>query len=169
VLFNCLAREYNAPIACFNRVRHGRRALNEITEFDTLFNGTLYSLLSWKQLTAFWDKVDPNAGWYLYAIGEERPQTAADAEHVTAFMREIDALLHKEHHEDYCGIVYADHLERPRIIKIYDPQPPGHLLRVQQEPHIAGLGDVLDAAHPTCHPAIPCHRTANAGGKVSAR
>jgi hypothetical protein len=96
-------------------------ATEQSTEFDTLFNGTLYSLLSWKQLTAFWDKIDPAAGWYLYAIGEDRPQAAADAEHVTAFMREIDALLHKEHHEDYCGIVYADHLERPRIIKIYDP------------------------------------------------
>lgn len=93
----------------------------EINEFDALFNGTLYSLLSWKQLSAFWSRVDPNAGWYLYAIGEERPLSTADGEHVAAFIREIDALLHKEHHEDYCGIVYADHLERPSIIKIYDP------------------------------------------------
>jgi hypothetical protein len=96
-------------------------AAEEIDEFDTMFNGMLYSLLSWKQLSAFWLKVDTNAGWYLYAIGEDRPLMPADSEHVAAFIREIDALLHKEHHEDYCGIVYADNLDNPRLIKIYDP------------------------------------------------
>lgn len=96
-------------------------ATQEVDEFDAIFNGMLYSLLSWKQLSAFWSKVDPNLGWYLYAIGEDRPLTSADSEHVAAFIREIDALLRKEHHEDYCGIVYADDLDNPRMIKIYDP------------------------------------------------
>jgi hypothetical protein len=93
----------------------------EINQFDVMFNGTLFSLLSWQQLSAFWSKVDTEAGWYLYAIGEEIPLNPADGDHVSAFIREIDALLHKEHHEDYCGIVYADDLERPKLIKIYDP------------------------------------------------
>ncbi len=91
------------------------------SEFDQLFDGTLYSLLSWSQLTAFWDRLDTGAGWYLYALGEERPGEPADAEHVAAFTREIDVLLRREHHEDYCGIVYADNLDDPSIIKIYDP------------------------------------------------
>ncbi|MEW5892236.1 MAG: hypothetical protein AB1697_03720 [Pseudomonadota bacterium] len=90
-------------------------------EFDALFDGMLYSLLSWQQLADFWQRIDRSAGWYLYAVGEERPESPADAEHVGAFIREIDALLHKDHHEDYCGIVYADDLEQPRLIKIYDP------------------------------------------------
>ncbi len=90
-------------------------------EFDSLFDGTLYSLLSWKQLSAFWDRLDPGAGWFLYAVGEDRPESPADSEHVAAFVREIDALLRKEHHEDYCGIVYADNLDTPQLIKIYDP------------------------------------------------
>jgi hypothetical protein len=96
-------------------------ATQETDEFETVFNGMLYSLLSWQQLDAFWHKVDIHAGWYLYAIGEDRPTSAADGAHVAAFLREIDALLHKEHHEDYCGIVYADDLESPTLIKIYDP------------------------------------------------
>jgi hypothetical protein len=90
-------------------------------EFDRLFEGTLYSLLSWPQLAAFWQRLDPTAGWYLYALGETRPESPADADHVTAFIHRIDELLRKEHHEDYCGIVYADDLESPSIIKIYDP------------------------------------------------
>jgi hypothetical protein len=91
------------------------------SEFDRLFDGTLYSLLSWQQLSDFWARLDPAAGWYLYALGEERPNEPADAEHVAAFTREIDTLLHREHHEDYCGIVYADNLDDPSLIKIYDP------------------------------------------------
>ena len=90
-------------------------------EFDTSFDGTLFSLLSWQQLAAFWERLDPAAGWYLYAVGEDRPETAADAEHVKTFIQEIDDLLRREHHEDYCGIVYTDDLESPRLIKIYDP------------------------------------------------
>ena len=90
-------------------------------EFDALFDGTLYSLMSWQQLAEFWQRVDRSAGWYLYALGEDRPESPADAEHVDTFIREIDALLHKDHHEDYCGIVYADNVEQPSLIKIYDP------------------------------------------------
>jgi hypothetical protein len=90
-------------------------------DFDRLFDGTLYSLLSWDQLTAFWQTLDPSGDWYLYAVGEARPTSPADAEHVTAFIQQIDALLRKEHDEDYCGIVYADDLKSPRIVKIYDP------------------------------------------------
>lgn len=90
-------------------------------EFDRLFEGTLHSLLSWTQLAAFWERLDPAAGWYLYAVGEPRPEAPADAEHVTAFIQRIDELLRKEHHEDYCGIVYADDLNTPNMVKIYDP------------------------------------------------
>ncbi|MBI5329842.1 MAG: hypothetical protein HZB71_04420 [Betaproteobacteria bacterium] len=81
----------------------------------------LFSLMSWQQLTEFWARINPSAGWYLYAVGEARPELPADAAHVSAFIAEIDTLLHKEHHEEYCGIVYADDLQAPRIVKIYDP------------------------------------------------
>ena len=37
------------------------------------------------------------------------------------FVTEIDRLLRQDHAEDYCGIVYADDLQQPRFIKIYDP------------------------------------------------
>jgi hypothetical protein len=90
-------------------------------EFDAVFEGTLYSLLSWSQLSVFWSRLNLSAGWYLYAVGESRPDQPSDAGHVRAFVREIDTLLRKEHHEDYCGIVYTDSLEEPSLIKIYDP------------------------------------------------
>jgi hypothetical protein len=90
-------------------------------EFDALFDGTLFSLLSWDHLSTFWQRLDPSAGWYLYALGESRPEQPADKEHVATFIREIDNLLRKEHDEDYCGIVYTDDVDQPTLVKIYDP------------------------------------------------
>lgn len=90
-------------------------------EFQRQMTGLLFSLLSWKQLSEFWVKVDRRAGWYLYAVGEAVPTLPASAEQVEKFIVEIDALLRRDHHENYCGIVYADNLDKPAFIKIYDP------------------------------------------------
>jgi hypothetical protein len=95
--------------------------MTETSEFDRHYNGLLYSVMRWDQLTAFWQKVDAGAGWYLYAVGHDLPQKSSPADKVQQFMRELDELLRREHHEDYCAIVYADDLEAPNFIKIYDP------------------------------------------------
>ena len=91
------------------------------SEFEALYCGRLWSLLSWQQLTDFWARIDRGAGWYLYAVGEPVPTAPAAAAEVERFIAETDALLRKEHHHDYCGIVYADDVEAPRMVKIYDP------------------------------------------------
>lgn len=93
----------------------------ESSEFDRQYNGLLYSVMHWDQLTSFWANLNPEAGWYLYAVGQSLPQAPATPDKVRQFTREIDVLLRREHHEDYCAIVYADNLEDPHFIKIYDP------------------------------------------------
>jgi hypothetical protein len=91
------------------------------SDFTRKLGGMLYGVMQWEQLTAFWDKIDANAGWYLYALGETVPAAPADAEHVKNFIAKVDKLLREEHREDYCSIVYADDLDRPTFVKIYDP------------------------------------------------
>lgn len=91
------------------------------TAFEAKYWGTLYNVLSWEQLTAFWGRVERGAGWYLYPVGQDVPQAPANAEDVERFIHHIDELLRKEHEEDYCGIVYVDDPEKPSFIKIYDP------------------------------------------------
>lgn len=91
------------------------------TDFEAKYWGMLYNVLSWEQLAAFWQKVDAGAGWYLYAVGQEIPQSQSSSGEVEHFIRNIDELLRKEHEEDYCGIVYADDTLNPTFIKIYDP------------------------------------------------
>ena len=91
------------------------------SEFTRKLSGMLYGIMKWDQLTAFWNKVDADAGWYLYAVGEPVPAQKADAPHVKKFISNMDRLLRDEHREDYCSIVYADDLEHPSFIKLSDP------------------------------------------------
>lgn len=92
-----------------------------MSAFETKLDGMLFSLLSWDQLTAFWPRLDVKANWYLYAVGQEVPVTPANSQQVSLFIQQIDALLRKEHEERYCGIVYADDLDAPQFVVIYDP------------------------------------------------
>jgi hypothetical protein len=91
--------------------------------FATAFRGRFRNVLSWEQLDQLWEVVrrDAGNGWHIYATGETPPSEPASGEMLRSFLYEIDLLLHKEHHEDYCGIVYADSFEFPRFVKIYDP------------------------------------------------
>lgn len=99
--------------------------MTESSEFDRQYNGLLYSVMRWDQLTAFWASIQADAGWYLYAVGQNVPVAPSSVEKVQQFTSEIDALLRREHHEDYCAIVYADKLDQPSFIKIYDPNQLG--------------------------------------------
>ncbi len=111
----------------------------EPTEFQRLYAGRLWSVLAWDQLTALWQRIDPAAGWYLLAVGvSAAPTVESDAPAVSAFIERIDALLRAEHHESYCGIVYADDLDNPRLIKIYDPNNLGSSCGSSKNPPLPG-------------------------------
>lgn len=107
-------------------------------EFHHLMSGLLFSLLSWQQLTDFWARVDRGAGWYLYAVGEAVPVSPATPAQVETFIFEMDALLRRDHRESYCGIVYADNLDKPSFIKIYDPNHLGVSCGSSKTPTLPG-------------------------------
>ncbi|MDP2132214.1 MAG: hypothetical protein Q8J99_01245 [Sulfuritalea sp.] len=121
-------------------------ASSPTTEFQLLYTGRVWSVLAWDQLTALWKRVDPAAGWYLLAVGVSPTPTLADAATVSAFIERIDALLRADHHESYCGIVYADDLENPRLIKIYDPNNLGSSCGSSKNP--PGPGWIMSRVKP---------------------
>jgi len=94
-----------------------------IHPFVEAFRGTFYGVLQWDQLADFWSVLKDHAdqGWYLYAVGEAPPAEAASPQQVRRFIDEVDALLRREHAEDYCGIVYTDSFDDPSYVKIFDP------------------------------------------------
>ena len=104
------------------------------------YKGSFRSLMRWHQLDAFWEKLKTAAddGWYVYAVGEEPPQVPLDRQHFNSFIDEVDVLLRREHDEDYCGIVYADNVEAPAYIKIFDPNNLGVSCGFSEAPPLPG-------------------------------
>ncbi len=117
-----------------------RQAAADADAFLRAFHGSFTSALRWHHLDALWHRLreDADAGWYPYAIGEPPPEVPAQAEQVHRFIDEIDALLRAEHDEDYCGIVYADDLEVPSFVKIYDPGNLGVVCGFSDNPPLPG-------------------------------
>lgn len=115
-------------------------ALVDDARFYEAFRGRFSGVLSWEQLDAFWEVLRARAadGWYLYAVGEAVPAAPAAAEQVERFVGEIDALLRREHQEDYCGIVYADSVSEPTFIKIFDPNNLGVQCGFSDNPPLPG-------------------------------
>ena len=109
-----------------------------MSDFQTLYTGRLWSVMYWEQLDAFWRRIEPGAGWYVYAVGEAVPTATATAAAVSAFIARIDDLLRKEHHHDYCGIVYADQLDAPTFVKIFDPNNLGVSCGFSDNPPLPG-------------------------------
>ena len=91
--------------------------------FVDAYRGSFRSALHWENLDTLWEAVldQPDAPWYVYAVGEAPPAEPIAPSDLKRFIRELDTLLRREHDEDYCGIVYADDLHEPRFVKIYDP------------------------------------------------
>ncbi len=108
--------------------------------FRMAFSGRFISVLRWEQLDDFWDVLSQDTGesWYIYAVGEPPPQQPASGEMLKVFILEIDQLLRREHDEDYCGVVYADSLESPAFVKIFDPNNLGVSCGFSDNPPLPG-------------------------------
>ncbi|HID82734.1 MAG TPA: hypothetical protein EYH06_11000 [Chromatiales bacterium] len=102
--------------------------------------GRFVAARKWDDLDRLWEAVQKNnnEGWYVYAVGEEPPTQIADIEKLDAFIAEVDALLRKEHDEDYCGIVYADDHKNPSLVKIFDPNNLGVVCGFSDNPPLPG-------------------------------
>lgn len=113
--------------------------LSTADPFLAAFRGSFTSTLRWPQLDALWDRIRAAPdGWFVYAVGEPPPTAPSTAAALLHFIDEIDALLRREHAEDYCGIVYADDLQTPALIKIYDPHNLGVSCGYSDNPPLPG-------------------------------
>lgn len=108
--------------------------------FYAAFKGTFFGVLRWEQLDGLWEKLHADAGsdWYLYAVGEQPPAETVSADALSHFIHEVDDLLRREHDEDYCGIVYADDLQQPSFVKIFDPNNLGVSCGYSDNPPLPG-------------------------------
>jgi len=96
--------------------------------------------MKWDDLTRLWSRIrqQQEVDWYIYAVGEAVPEKTATCSQLEQFIDSIDKLLHTEHDEDYCGIVYVDNAEEPRFVKIYDPNNLGVVCGFSDNPPLPG-------------------------------
>lgn len=117
----------------------GTVSMDNAVDFLAAFKGSFTSTMRWHQLDALWQAVRKRpSGWYVYAVGEPPPAETAEPQALGHFVDEIDALLRTEHDEDYCGIVYADDLTDPTMVKIYDPNNLGVSCGYSDNPPLPG-------------------------------
>ena len=109
-------------------------------DYMTAFRGRFTSAMRWPQLDALWGVLRGlnDGNWFIYAVGEEPPAEPSGQAQLDTFIDEVDELLHREHDHDYCGIVYADSLSAPSIIKIYDPNNLGVSCGFSDNPPLPG-------------------------------
>lgn len=109
------------------------------SDYMKAFRGSFTSALRWHHLDDLWARLrEKPEGWYVYAIGEALPEAVASPEDFLAFLDSLNELLREEHEEDYCGIVYADDLEQPSMVKIYDPNNLGVVCGYSDNPPLPG-------------------------------
>lgn len=111
-----------------------------MSEYLAKYRGFLGGVMKWNDLTALWGNIrnQQSANWYVYAVGETVPESPANETQLLLFLDSIDELLHKEHDEDYCGIVYVDDAETPTFVKIYDPNNLGVVCGYSENPPLPG-------------------------------
>ena len=109
-------------------------------DFRSLFSGSFTGILRWPQLEQLWERIRADAAgdWYVYAVGEAPPVGVTDAEKLLQFIDEVDALLRRDHAEDYCGVVYVDDTESPAFVKIFDPNNLGVSCGYSDNPPLPG-------------------------------
>ncbi len=138
-----------------------RRVASEVgapgagAEFLSRFRGSFSGVLRWDQLDRFWERLRAGVddGWYVYAVGEAPPTAPVAAARLLAFIDELDPLLRREHDEDYCGIVYADDLDAPTFVKIFDPNNLGVSCGYSDNPPLPGW--ILSRIPPADLGALP--------------
>ena len=124
----------------FNRAQPKTAEMEAENPFYDAFRGSFTSLMQWAQLDEFWTTVQAraDAGWYIYCIGEPAPTQPLSAAQVQKFLKEVDALLRRDHDESYCGIVYTDSKTDPTFIKIFDPNNLGVSCGSSKNPPLPG-------------------------------
>jgi len=109
------------------------------SDYLAAFRGSFTSALRWHHLDDLWERLREHPeNWYIYAVGHELPRSVASRGEFLNFLEEIDKLLRVEHDENYCGIVYADDLRKPSMVKIYDPNNLGVVCGYSENPPLPG-------------------------------
>ena len=107
--------------------------------FLQAFRGRLKSTLRWHEFDTTLESINQQPeDWYIYQLGTAPPEDTEEAKITQDFTQRINALIRKEHQEDYCGVIYTDSFTEPSFLKIYDPNNLGVSCGFSDNPPLPG-------------------------------
>jgi len=114
--------------------------MTETNPYKEANTGSLKGIRRWQAFDDFWQKLETlNDGqWFIYDTTKNPPTETVSKAAFTDFLTMTNQLLHEQHQEDYCGIVYVDNMDEPRFIKIYDPANLGVVCGFSDNPPLPG-------------------------------
>ncbi|OUD12516.1 hypothetical protein [Thioflexithrix psekupsensis] len=90
--------------------------------FTEQFWGSFQGILNWSQLDELWQTMQiQSQAWYLYQPYQPLPQTPLTPNELQQILTELNEFLRKNHPYDYCGIVYANSVQLPSLVKVFHP------------------------------------------------
>ena len=116
------------------------KPMNDTTPYIIANKGSFKGIRHWHEFDEFWQYLETlNDGqWFIYDTHETPPSSPTSNEDFLVFLKRIHRLLHEQHQEDYCGIVYVDQINKPEYIKIYDPANLGVTCGYSDNPPLPG-------------------------------
>ena len=90
------------------------------TAFWRAYGGRFAGLPSWPGFDAFWARLAASGGaWYVFdPAGDAPPAPSPD---FAAALAEARACVEQVRSRGFCGAVFADDLETPGFVKVFDP------------------------------------------------
>lgn len=96
-----------------------------MSDFISVYNMRMHGIMQWKDLDALWQNICHQDNWYLYEIGRQIPDQTVGKKALKSALAIINTFLHEQHEKSYCGVVYANNLLAPSLLKIYHPRKMG--------------------------------------------
>ena len=91
--------------------------------FRDAYGGWLSGLLDWDDVVEVFDRIRADGrGWWIYDTRSEVPAIPVGESEIANALDEILSFLRRHHRADYCGFVYVDDKNDPRLVKVYDPR-----------------------------------------------
>lgn len=92
------------------------------TEFWRVYDGPMKGVLDWERYKAFMDLLGASDGeWFVFDLHGDVPDTPVSGAKFAAALARADTLVRAVRNRPWLGAVYADDLNAPSYVKIFDP------------------------------------------------
>lgn len=92
------------------------------TAFWAVFDGPMKGVLDWARYDQFMQRLGNSDGaWFVFDLEGEAPDTPLSGDAFAAALDKADATIRAVKNRPWLGAIYADDLDRPTFIKVFDP------------------------------------------------